>query len=210
MFGPLSLGLKLLGIGRWLKEASSALFGLVRRYPLQAALIASLCLSGWLWRGRQAERVEAARWETAFSDQKLAYEKAQAEAKAKQIAADTRELELKSLLSEKADDLSRLSSERTRIAVADYARTHRLRCEAADGAASGTASPGVPGDPGRAPESPEAADMVAVTRSDLDALADEAVQGAVRQRYLNALIDAGWAVPASRLPRPALSAGGQP
>jgi hypothetical protein len=47
------IALKLLGLWGWLKEAAVALLGLVRRYPLQAALIASLCLSGWLWRGKQ-------------------------------------------------------------------------------------------------------------------------------------------------------------
>lgn len=195
---PLFL-LKLLGIGKWLQEAATALFGLVRRYPLQAALIASLCLSGWLWRGRQAARADAARWEQAFTDQKAAYVKAQAEARAKQHAADKRELELKSLLAEKADDLSRISTERTRIAVADYARTHRLRCEAPDGATSGTGSPGVFGDPGQPADGTGAPELVAVTRTDLDALADEAVQGAVRQRYLKALVEAGWAVPRSEL-----------
>lgn len=50
----------LLGIGKWLKEAAAALFGLVVRYPWQAALIASLCLAAWFWRGRNEARDELA------------------------------------------------------------------------------------------------------------------------------------------------------
>ena len=44
--------LKLLGIGKWLREAAGGVFSLVRRYPLAAALIASLCLAGWFWHGK--------------------------------------------------------------------------------------------------------------------------------------------------------------
>ena len=33
----------LLGAAKWAREAAGALFGLVRAYPLHAALIASLC-----------------------------------------------------------------------------------------------------------------------------------------------------------------------
>ena len=57
----------LLGAAKWAREAAGALFGLIRTYPLLAALIASLCLSGWLWRGKQSALAErdAARDETA-------------------------------------------------------------------------------------------------------------------------------------------------
>lgn len=51
--------LKLLGAWGWLKQALGALLDLIRRYPLAAALIASLCLSLWLWRGK--ERAEGER-----------------------------------------------------------------------------------------------------------------------------------------------------
>lgn len=39
----------LLGIGKWLKEAAGAAIAWIGRNPLLAALIASLCLTGWLW-----------------------------------------------------------------------------------------------------------------------------------------------------------------
>ena len=37
----------------WAKKALTALLDLARRYPLQVALIASLCLAGWLWWGKR-------------------------------------------------------------------------------------------------------------------------------------------------------------
>ena len=61
---PLLL-LKLLGIGRWLREAATGLFRLARTYPLQAAIIALLCLSGWLWHGNTKRDRAIARWEQA-------------------------------------------------------------------------------------------------------------------------------------------------
>lgn len=57
----------LLGAAKWVREAAGALFSLIGRYPLHAALLASLCLAGWLWRGKQSALTErdAARAETA-------------------------------------------------------------------------------------------------------------------------------------------------
>lgn len=59
--------LKLLGAWGWLKQALGALLDLIRRYPLAAALIAALCLSLWLWRGKERAEGERdkARAETA-------------------------------------------------------------------------------------------------------------------------------------------------
>ncbi|MDE2434753.1 MAG: hypothetical protein KGM49_00700 [Sphingomonadales bacterium] len=48
--------LRLLPLWNWLRGAAGALRGLIGRYPLQAALIASLCLSGWLWHGWDREK----------------------------------------------------------------------------------------------------------------------------------------------------------
>ena len=90
--------LKLLGIGRWLKEAATALLSLIRRYPWQAALIAALCLAGWQYRGKQnaladlsAEKVAHAETikagQQAYAAQ-VALNKA-AEAKSAAIAKET-------------------------------------------------------------------------------------------------------------------------
>jgi len=64
--GSFLLKLALGGFG-WLKQALGALLDMIRRYPLAAALIASLCLSLWLWRGKEHAEGERdkARAETA-------------------------------------------------------------------------------------------------------------------------------------------------
>ena len=56
--GVTMLLVKLLGLWGWLKRAAVALWGLAVRYPWQTALIASLCLAGWLWRGKQEALAE--------------------------------------------------------------------------------------------------------------------------------------------------------
>lgn len=94
-----SLAFKLLGLWGWLKKAAVALLGLVQRYPLQAALIASLCLSGWLWRGKEralSER-DAAKAETAQVIQ------AGKDALAAQIAMNTQTKAKYEAAAEKAD-----------------------------------------------------------------------------------------------------------
>lgn len=191
----LAIKLFLGGALKRLTDAIGSVFRAVVAHPKEAAIIASLCLSVWLWRGRQEARVEAARWEQAFVDQKAGYEKAQADATQAQLAADAREFDLKTLLAEKADDLSRLSTERTRVAVADYAG--RMRCEAPRGAPGGTGGAGLPGDPGQPPDEAPAPELVAIARPDLDALAEGAVQNAAKTEFLIAAIEAGWAVPQS-------------
>ena len=102
---PLLL-LKLLGIGKWLKEAATALLRIAGRHPWQAALIAALCLSGWQWQGKRAALAErdVARAETAKAlaagikarDAQIALNKA-AEAKAAAIAKDTDDAHAKAL-----------------------------------------------------------------------------------------------------------------
>lgn len=188
----------------WLKTV----FGIVADYPWQAALIAALAACAWLWHGKSdaLDQRDAARAETKA----LAadYERAQVLAAAKQADADHREYVLKSDLAEKAHALAVQSAADARSAVDAYARAHPLRCDmrAATphlGQAGGTADPGLPGDPGRVPDPDAAADMVAVSRADLDTLAGKAVQDAVKGEFLNAMVTAGWAVPASKLPDPA-------
>jgi hypothetical protein len=190
-----TLALKAMGIWNWLKEALSALFRLAMRYPLQAALIASLCLSGWLWRGRQAARVDAATWEQAYTDQKAAYQSAQAEAASKQLARDLTDLTEQA---HAANDTIRKN------AVDVYARAHPVRVcrQAADSAPGGPGAAGLPSDPGQ-PLAPDAdADLVAIPRTDLDHLAAKAVRDTEWVNWGEALIAQGRAVRASDLPLP--------
>lgn len=55
----------LLGLG-WVKTAATALFRVLAAYPWQAAVIALLCLSGWLWR-------ESGQWKLAYEREHKAY-----------------------------------------------------------------------------------------------------------------------------------------
>lgn len=198
---PLLL-LKLLGIRAWLKRAGGAVLGAALRYPWQAALVAALCLSAWLWRGWNQAEVRADHWQAAHAEQQAAVLAAQAEAAAAQAAADAREFSFKTDLAETSHALSIKAAADARDAVAAFARDHPVRvCRAAAGGApGGAAGPGLPGDPGPVPGENPASDMVAIPRSDLDAIAGKAVQDSVKTEFFNAAVKAGWAVPQSQVP----------
>ena len=72
--------LKLFGLWRWLKEALLALLGLVRRYPLQASLIVSMCLAGWLWQARNAEQAKVSDLTDLLMSERAEYARAREEA----------------------------------------------------------------------------------------------------------------------------------
>ena len=79
--------LRLLGLGKWLREAATALLGLARRYPLAAALIVAVALAGWQWR---ANHIHTAQRDDAIAGRaadRKAYFDAQADAQLKAIAA---------------------------------------------------------------------------------------------------------------------------
>ena len=152
----------LLGAAKWAREAAGALFGLIRTYPLLAALIASLCLSGWLWRGKQSALAErdAARDETAqvikAGQQALAAQiklhdetKAAYAAKAKEANDDY------------AKDLAAASTAADR-----YANANRVRkvCVSRPSETSGPAED----NHSAVPEVPAAETLVAITRADFD------------------------------------------
>ena len=71
----------LLGWLGWLGKGAQALLNLAARYPWQAALITSLCLSAWLWHGK-GKAIDARDAEIASHRQtKADYRTAQAVAK---------------------------------------------------------------------------------------------------------------------------------
>lgn len=81
-----------------------------------------------------------------------------------------------------------------RDALARYAAAHRVpRCLASP--ASGTNPAALPLDPAIDPGPGEAADMVAVSRPDLDDITTAALRAATAQRWAQSLIDNGLAVP---------------
>ena len=77
-------------------------------------------------------------------------------------------------------------------AVADYAASHRVR-QACGSLASQATAPAVPSDP-RAPDSPDGNEVVAVPRSDFEALSKDALRGAEARAFLIDLLNEGLAV----------------
>ena len=154
--------LKLLGITRWLKEAIWRVAGIAGRYPWQAALIASLCLSGWLWRGKQsalaerdAARDETARVITAGQQALAAQIKLHDETKAAYAA------KAKEANDDYAKDLAAASTAADR-----YANANRVRkvCVSRPSETSGPAED----NHSAVPEVPAAETLVAITRADFD------------------------------------------
>ena len=141
----------------WLKKGAYASLCVITRRPWQCALIASLCLVGWLYRGREAARDELATFQAA-----------QREATAKAIAArkaeEARHIQRAERIDREADTLK-----------ADYrARTDgyvsRMRCPSNQ--ASGTVATSPNQDTGSADSSGGAPELVAVIADDLRICAD--------------------------------------
>lgn len=136
-----------------------AVLALVVKYPLQVALCASLLACGYLWRGWSHERADytAYRRQAAASVLHLEQEKARVETARAQVTKDT--------------DHATQPARDSALAAADrYAHAHRLPAPASP--AAGPAGKGLPepaAAPGSAPPPTADADMVAVSRADLDA-----------------------------------------
>ncbi len=123
----IGLGLKLLGVGRWLKEALGALLRWAGRNPWQALIIALCAFSGWLWlhdsRVIDGLAGKLATANKTISDMKAASEqnrlaqlaqKAKAEQRYKDIAHEADK--------EHAEQLADAND-----ALARYIATHRVR-----------------------------------------------------------------------------------
>lgn len=97
-------------------------------------------------------------------------------------------------LAERTDDANDQLQVAGRDAVARYAAAHRVpRCLASP--PSGTAAAALPGNPPVDPGPGEAADMVAVSRADLDQLSEGSLRAAIAKQWAQSLIDSGRAVP---------------
>jgi hypothetical protein len=175
------LALKLLGLWRWLKSGLSALLSLAGRYPWQAALIASLCLAGWLWHGKGkalAER-DAARADLAT----ITAAQKEAAQKAKQARADAEQL---------TKDLAHATDQHAADLDAISRRALSLRTKAPRCASSGTVAAAVPDDPAHDPGADTGG--VYFTAAEADLLRRHEVRSTACHAWGQALIDAGVAV----------------
>jgi hypothetical protein len=194
-----------LGLGMLFGRVGAIVRGVPPKVWLVLGVLALLAGGVW-WHGRATVAHDKAliaatdaRWEAKLTS-------ALAQAKVNQDRADAPKIDAQINNAEKIDDLSVRSAERTRAAVAAYARAHPagrcLRAAALDRGSSGdTLGAAVPGDPGQPAPAPagDEAELVAVPRPELDYLARGAVQDAIKTRFLNGLIESGYAVRLSTL-----------
>ena len=134
----IGIALKLMGLGRWLREAAGRVFSLIGRYPLHAAIIVSLALAGAFWHGGNVARGERdmARAETASLI--MAQKQAEAAQKAANIANVRTQIERnKGITNAHAINQTAVAN-----AVADYKRLHpaTAACSARRAAAPGVRS----------------------------------------------------------------------
>ena len=183
----IGIALKLMGLGRWLREAAGRVFSLIGRYPLQVAIIASLALAGALWHGGNVARGERdiARAETASLI--MAQKHAEAAQKAANIANVRTQIERnKGITNAHAINQTAVAN-----AVADYKRLHPAtaacssRRAPAPGVRSDTQAPTGPGD---------VAGLLTITSDNFDRTAAAAVRGAECTGFLNTLVSEGLAV----------------
>ena len=154
-----------LGLAR---KALQALLGLVARYPLQCALVASLCLSGWLWMGRRDAIAERERQVASLERQVTAWK--DANAKAREWALAEKKLrEARARANKERTDANERTLTTASLSAADrYARANKcVRAESPD--RLGPDLPGPAPDPqGPVGDDPEP-DLVGISRADLDA-----------------------------------------
>lgn len=126
--------------------------------------------------------------QATISNMKLASE----QARAAQLALNAANHELSQRIAENASLAHAENRAAVSRAVSDYAAAHGLRkaCRSLTGQANPAA---VPGDPG-APDSPDGNEVLAVPRSDFEALSKDALRGAEARAFLIDLANEGLAV----------------
>ena len=164
-----------------------AAIAFLKRWRLLLALIPLIAI------GIQTLRLNSARADllekqAIISNMKLASEKA----RAAQVALNQANQDL----SQRIADDARISHAENRAAVAgaiaDFATSHGLR-QACSNIAGRSDPPAVPGDPG-APDRTDGSEVLAVPRSDFEALSKDALRGAEARAFLIDLANEGLAV----------------
>lgn len=173
--------------GKWLRAALQAVVAWIGRNRLLAAVIALLCLSGWLWnRGNVA------------LDQVAAIKAAQHTAANNQATVNHEPARKSADIARKSDDEAPAYYAAGHSAADAYADAHSVRgasCPTGHPDLSGTDSTAQVDDgPGEAPG------MVAVTRDDFDLLTGNSLRLAKVHQDAEALISDGVAVPFAASP----------
>lgn len=198
---PLLL-LKLLGIGKWLREAATGAFRWIVASPahmLIFALCVSLAGNFVQFRGNvKRDRVIAAK--DAQIAQMIESSK---QAEAKQKAADQTNI-AGQLAAIKQQDAAHVQLEAARrSAVSEFIAAGQLRTKAACRSASGASETPLRDNPRPPADGQAPGDFVAVRPKQIDAWSEIELQNAERGQFLRGLVDQGLAVPQSVLPDPA-------
>lgn len=155
----------------WLLSAWGGFKGLLRlavEYPLQAAIIALLCLSGWLYNGREQARDHLAKEQASHITTKVGY------ANAQKVAAEINKKQVARIESEYAAIAEKAESHYEKRIASNRASLDRwLRSQAAKGNTSSTAASEAAPVPGEAVSGTETA---IVPISDLEIVADAYAQ----------------------------------
>lgn len=166
-------------------DTAIALFKRWRWIILAAPLAIALGVQTWRVRTIEQKLIVA---RATIAQMQLASE----QARAAQVALNNANQEL----AQRIADNATLAHTENRAAVANavsaYAASHGLR-KACGGIASQANPSAVPGDP-RAPGSPDGNEILAVPRSDLEALSRDAMRGAEARAFLIDLANEGLAV----------------
>lgn len=162
----------------WAKTALTALVDVARRYPLQAALIASLCLNLWLWHGktRADERTRAIVAAAERSEKDM-------------LAAIKRQQDRYNTLAKETDDAHKQALANAGDRTDRFIAARRVRpetCRAAQAPAAGQGE--VAGSPQAAP-----ADAVLVEAGDVKACSAAAVYAQSSYEWAQKLLRDGLA-----------------
>jgi hypothetical protein len=160
----------------WLLSAlgwAKRLFGLVLRYPLHCALIASLALSAALWVRGNRYRDKTAECAAGRVADRRAYTAAQAEAARLAKEAKARQEARYTRLAKEADDDHAKDLADARRAAERY--IDRMRVKSAGSASGGTVASAEGGDPGVSQGLP--ADAVMVSAADVRTCTDAVAYG---------------------------------
>ena len=160
--------LRLLGLGKWLREAATALLGLVRRHPLAAALIVAVALAGWQWRDNHIHTAQRDAAIAGRAADRKAYFDAQADAQLKAIAALRAQEARYTVKAKEADhdheiQLASASAAAERFIAAGGVR----RAKAASGASGGTVARAESSGAQSSDGPGAASELVAVTADDV-------------------------------------------
>lgn len=166
-------------------DAAIALFKRWRWLILAAPLLIALGIQTLRLNSARADLLEK---QAIISNMKLASE----QARAAQVALNAANQQLAERIAENATLAHAENRAAVANAVSDYAASHGLRkaCGSLTGQA---AAPAVPNHP-RAPDSPNGNEVVAVPRSDLEALSRDALRGAEARAFLIDLANEGLGV----------------